>query len=485
MSRNQIVLFGLMVHLLTAFFSVGVHQSDELFQVYEFAGYKLGINRVGDLPWEFASQMRSGIQPFIVYSITKLFLALTVHNPFTISFFIRLCTSLFSFGATVLLLRELEKDIKTPQWKNWLWVFGLLFWCLPYFHARFSAENFSATLFVFGLVMVLRHLSFPDQNGYLFLAGLFFGLSFWCRFQMSFMIAGLLVWLLFLRKIKWVPVLLIVAGMLLAFIPGLLADRWLYGQWTFSPWNYLDLNLFQDKASQFGYQPVYYYLNQSLLQLIPPFSLLILGCVFMFWWRFNKHVITWVTLPFVLLHILVGHKELRFLFPILNFLPFMTLYTLQSFQERDHLWKLLSKQWILRVALVVNGLLLVYFMFKPADTISHQLEKIYSTVRGNAPLLLYERETPYNNLASLNYFRNRAVQTLDLKKDTVGGLRSENVYYISEKFNEGDKVIKNHTIFVKVYSNFPVWFSYLNFNGWLERNGTFSIYKMENRWGDL
>ena len=39
--------------------------------------------------------------------------------------------------------------------KKVLWLFGLLFWCLPYFHARLSAENFSSTLFLFGFILFL------------------------------------------------------------------------------------------------------------------------------------------------------------------------------------------------------------------------------------------------------------------------------------------------------------------------------------------
>ena len=485
-SRNQIIFFGLVAHVVAAFFSVGYHQSDELFQVYEFAGYRLGINKVEDLPWEFAAQMRSGIQPFLVYGITRCFHFFSVQNPFTIAFFIRLCMSLFAFAATVKLLRVLDKEIRTQRLKDGLWAFGLLFWCLPYFHARFSAENFSASLFVFGLATVLNSRSLKAKSVDLFLAGAFFGVAFFCRFQMSFMIAGLLFWLIFIDKLMWQRLLLIVAGMLVAAVFGFLGDKWLYGQWVASPWNYLDLNLFQGKASEFGREPFYFYILESLVQLIPPFSIFIIAAVIFFWLKFSKHVITWITLPFVLLHFCVAHKELRFLFPMLNFLPFMILYCIQFLRENSvKAFKAIDKKWILNLALAVNAIVLTYFMLKPADNISYMQKKIYEIVQGDRPILLYENTNPYNNIASLNYFRNAAIRTQDLKTDTADVKENKTIYYFSEKFGEQDAVVKNKKTFIKLYSNFPVWVSYLNFNGWLERTETFSIYKMKNTVADL
>jgi len=34
------------------------------------------------------------------------------------------------------------------------------------------------------------------------------------------------------------------------------------------------------------------------------------------WVRYPRHILTWTTLPFFIFHSLVGHKELRYLFPI-------------------------------------------------------------------------------------------------------------------------------------------------------------------------
>jgi hypothetical protein len=124
-----------------------------------------------------------------------------------------------------------------------------------------------------------------------------------------------------------------------------------------------------------------------------------------------------------------------------------------------------------------NLLLLIYFTFKPADNTSQALKKIYDLVEGEKPILLYENRNPYNNFASLNYFRNINIKTQDLKVDSTS-MTTDEVYYFSERPGVGETVKINNKRFVRIYSNFPAWLSYFNFNGWLERTGTYSIYKM-------
>ena len=466
-TKNQIIIVGFIFHLLAAFFSVGYHQCDELFQVFEFAGYKLGLNAATDLPWEFHSQMRSGLQPLVVYFFTVICKALYISSPFQIAFILRIVQSIFSFTAMVLLLRMFEKELESPGLKRAIWFSGLLFWCIPYFHARLSSENVAGTLFIFSLVITNR-----NSGRSFFVAGMLAGLAFIIRFQTGFMVAGLLGWLLFIKKTPFKLVVISFAGFAAALSMGLLSDKWLYGKWVLSWWNYIDLNLFQDKASQFGREPVYFYLEQSFLQLIPPFSIFIIVAVILFWVRFYRHAITWITLPFVLLHFMVPHKELRFLFPILNFIPIMVIMSFQSLtKENQAMW---NKKWIIRFALLVNGCALLLFSLKPADNISFSLKKIYDETAGDSIVMLFNKSDPYNKQGSLNYFHKPGLVTI-----SADSLRTfpRNAYFYSHDFSSPRVIIIKRRAFVKVYASYPAWFTHLNFNGWLERTVQFSIYK--------
>lgn len=475
-SRNFLLLTAFLFHVCAAIFSIGYHQCDELFQVYEFAGYKLGLNNANDMPWEFHEQMRSGIQPLIVYCVTKLFNLFSIHNPFTIALFLRTLQATISFIAIVSLLKILEKEMLISKLKGWLWAFTLFFWCLPYFHARFSSENFSSTLFIFGLVILLNNLNKRSTIiSYLF-AGFLFGISFLCRFQISFFIIGLFGWLLFIQRAQLKFLLIIFFGSIIALGLGLLIDHWMYGKITFTWWNYLNLNLFKNKASIYGSEPIYYYLQESLVQLVPPFSLIIIFSCFVFWKKNTRHVITWITIPFIFLHFFVSHKELRFLFPVLNFLPFMVIFYFQSIWVSTNNFILFFKRkGFLYFAIVLNFILLLFFIFKPADNTTHSLKIIYEKVEGPNPILLYEGNSPYNNEGSLNYFRNMTIQPVYFPNDTT--LAKDNMYYFSEKYNEGEFIIKGNKKFKLIYCSIPPWFLKINFNGWVDRVFAFSIYR--------
>jgi len=70
-SYRTLLLAGLGVYILTAFASQGYLQSDEHFQVLEFADYKLGVTPAADLPWEFQQQIRPALQPALAVGVIR------------------------------------------------------------------------------------------------------------------------------------------------------------------------------------------------------------------------------------------------------------------------------------------------------------------------------------------------------------------------------------------------------------------------------
>ncbi|MGZ3883629.1 MAG: hypothetical protein ACXVPQ_04795 [Bacteroidia bacterium] len=468
-------MLALLIHIITAYFSVGYHHGDELFQIYEFAGYKLGLNSASTMPWEFHEKIRPGLQPLIVYGFTKFFSALSVSDPFTVSLFLRLCQSLLSFFAIVQLLRYFETELQDEHLKKIYWWAGLLWWCLPYFHARLSSENFSSTLFLLGLVLILRE---RGRWWHFMLAGLLFGLSFLCRFQLGFMVFGCCAWLLFVNRSPFKFLLVLFSGVLAALAIGAFVDQWLYGEPVLSWWNYLDANFFKDKASIYGREPFYFFFVEAVLQLIPPFSIFMIAGLIFFWIKFPRHVLTWITLPFVFLHFFVGHKELRFLFPMLNFLPPMLLLVYQRYNASgSRPMPLLRSKAFAGLFIAVNSAALISFSLWPADHISSALAHIYKVSEGKEGTLLYSDNNPYNTVAALNYFRNGRLRTLALADSVSLDSLSGPLYYYTETPLAGKEVRIRGRRFQKVYSNFPDWIRYVNFNHWVDRVLSYSVYK--------
>jgi len=70
LARNCLI-FSLLMHLLCAWFVNWIYHPDQLFQILEFGGYKLGVIHAGDLAWEYGAQLRSAAQPAMVFFSIK------------------------------------------------------------------------------------------------------------------------------------------------------------------------------------------------------------------------------------------------------------------------------------------------------------------------------------------------------------------------------------------------------------------------------
>src|SRR5688572_24767330 len=94
--HRNIFLVATGLYLITAWFSIGFHHFDEHYQILEFAGYKIGFNAADNLAWEFPSQIRPGLQPFLAFVLIKLLSLIQITDPFIQAFFIRCVSAAFS-----------------------------------------------------------------------------------------------------------------------------------------------------------------------------------------------------------------------------------------------------------------------------------------------------------------------------------------------------------------------------------------------------
>lgn len=300
------------VTLVTGWFSETFFFPDEHFQILEFMAMKLGITAPSDLPWEYAAKLRPFLQPFLYYLITAPLYALGVRDPFALMTVLRLATGIFSLAALFVFaqtfMERLTRQDEQRAYARMLPFMGFL----PYLFVRTASETAACAFFMFALVLAQK-----GGGKRLAVAGLLAGLAFECRYQTAFMSLGLMAWLWFQARIKPGALAAFVAGGVAAVALAAVVDRWGYGVWCFPPWNYFDVNLIQGVASKsFGTSPFYAYLYLELGTLFAPITamLVIAGIVAAI--RSPRHVVTWVTVPFVLIHCLMAHKEERFLFPL-------------------------------------------------------------------------------------------------------------------------------------------------------------------------
>ncbi len=305
--RSLLILTAVVI--VTAWFSDLFYFPDEHFQVLEFMAYKLGITPASALPWEFAARIRPWMQPAIYYAIAAPLRGLGVTDMFAISFILRLLTGLFSVAALAVFVRALLPTIAGDEARRFFVRYLPLFGFLPYLFVRTSSETLSAAFIALALAAAL--------NRRLALAGLLCGLAFECRYQTALMGLGLFAWLAVIARTRIPALAAFIGGGLAALALGALADRWGYGAWLFPPFDYFNVNIVQGVAAKtFGREPVFSYLYLLPATGFFAITLVIMAGMLALWLRSPRHAVTWMTLPFVALHVAVAHKEARFLFPL-------------------------------------------------------------------------------------------------------------------------------------------------------------------------
>lgn len=472
--------FWLLLYSVGAWFSTGFHHFDEHFQIIEFAQYKMGLNVANDLTWEFHERMRPALQPALAYAGLQTMKAVDITDPFFQMFLFRWLTALLSLWAALLFFKKFSGRLATEQHKNWFWLLNLGLWMLVFSRLRFSSEAWSALGMLVGLVLVTDE----KRHGRLLLGGLLLGLSFVFRFQAGIFVFGLGAWMLFIQKNSWKELGLAFSGISLAILLGVVADRWFYDEWVFTPWHYLDLNIIQDKVSNFGVSPWYQYFVDLLLYGIPPFSIVLLLFGLLYPIFFPKSPVAWAVIPFVLLHIAVGHKEARFLFPAVAFLPWMAVAVAAKLPERFSGTKWLVKPIWARLFWGFNAVALAIIVFKPAEANMGLYKYLYHNYAGSKTLILGLNDIPYEheNL-QVRFFRDTlwTRQRLDIDS-TINSADYKNTLVTVNHALPYDSaklvaLVGEEARISPLYRDMPAWMMLLEYKGWYRRSDKWHVYQ--------
>jgi hypothetical protein len=310
--RIALAAAALCLYCFAAWRSAGFHHPDEYFQTIEFASEKLGKTHAAFLPWEHSHRLRPYLQPAAYAATGRVLAAAGVTAPSTAMLAFRLGSALLNLAALLLLWAALARRVPEARARTWLLAACLFTFFLPYLSVRTSSESVSGAFLTAGVAAFLLLEARPVRAG--LAAGLLLGLAFDTRYQLGLCVAGFGAWVLLVRRAVR-PFLALAAGVALMVALGLAVDRWGYGVWTLTPWNYLRANLIEGRANAFGTAPFYQYVV-DLAATWPPLPALAGLAVVVFWFRARRDPLTWTTVPLVLGHSALAHKELRFLFPL-------------------------------------------------------------------------------------------------------------------------------------------------------------------------
>lgn len=359
-----LLLIFSVIYLIATIKSNGYYYPDEHFQIIEFAGLKAKWNSEKDLPWEYAAKIRPTLQPLIALIIFKSAGLFQLKDPFLLATILRLASAIFSFSAIYFFICRFIRDVD----RNYRLVFVLLsfcLWFLPSLNVRFSSENWSGCC----LLIAIGLIRFPKKSTWHFiLIGILFGLAFEFRFQSAFAIAGLAIWLIVIGKTSFPDLTRIATGICLMILAGLALDSLYYGTWVFTPYQYFKMNILEGIASAYGTSPWYMYFNMMFYAPTILIGMAILTSIVWLAFFNPRNIVLWAVIPFIFFHSVVAHKELRFLFPIINFIPYLLISAYQSARLKlikNRIAEMFSGA-ILAAIYLINLAGLVMLIFKPA-----------------------------------------------------------------------------------------------------------------------
>jgi phosphatidylinositol glycan class B len=329
-------------------------------------------------------------------------MALGLTDMFAITFLLRLVTGLFSVFALAFFARAMLETLKAEAEKRAFARYLPLFGFLPYLFVRTSSESLSAAFAAIAVALVLRGTS----ARLLALAGLLCGLAFEARYQTAMLGLGIFAWLAIIARVRMPGLAAFAGGGVIALLLGALANRWGYGAWVFPPWDYFYVNIVQGVAAKnFGREPVFAYLYLMPAQIFFAITLALMAAMLAMWLRNARHVLSWVSLPFVLLHVVVAHKEARFLFPLAIL---ATAFPVLGFSPTLPRWRgFFTKIWgwrnslAARAVAVISVAAMIYFALYPFGVRPHMpmAQYLYRHAPGVIYSTLAHRSSPIRFIA--------------------------------------------------------------------------------------
>lgn len=320
--------------------------------------------------------MRPWLHPLLFYPLEWLSLHLLDWSPFVRTTVHRACVA--ALALYVIARRTRQEPKRLP-------LYACLFF-FPFLDVRISSEAIGGWLFALAYA-IDDEQGAETQPRWRVACGVLLGLAVVIRFQALVLVFGLLLFHLSQRQLQrcvWLGL-----GMLVALALGTLCDVWGYGDFTIVAWNYFNQNILLGKAVRFGSgaSPWYWYLRAILDKTYYVPGAIMLVALGWQWLGRPRSKLTFISLPFVLLHCAVAHKELRYLFPLAPFVPDLLLALWQDVRAR---W---ASRCFARVFIAFNLLLLPLAALSDADADVGLYAALYSNPSARNITIYYENNT--------------------------------------------------------------------------------------------
>lgn len=494
-SKNGIITFivaiAAVVYIITAFNSHGFYHADEHYQIIEFAGLKLGTHTPNDLAWEFKAQIRPTLQPVICFVLFKVCEVFNINNPYNQAFVLRLLSALLALVVIFFFIQNTKGFSKNGSLIIAYYLLSYFLWFIPIISVRFSSETWSGLFFLLSLSQFFNNSKNKTKP---FQIGLLFGISFLFRFQIAFALLGFGLWLIFINRSKLNYLFKVGISFLTIVSLGIIIDSWFYSEFVFTPWNYFYKNIIEGAAPEFSTSPWYFYLLKLLsypsyfigIPIALSYIILII--------KKPGNFILWVTIPFIVAHSIIAHKEERFLFPVVYLFPLMLIESYLVIRNliKNRSFKMIVNYSLITVFVIMNAIGIIAMGQKAAGIGRMEITKHIHDKYGNEDinLVFCSWSNPYNPWHSLpvkfyleNSLTDHRINNLcelndSLLKDNAINLLV--IRKIDKKNIDCSKILNTNNIVFETQS-VPKWIEKLNerYKGF-ENHNILELYRFKN-----
>jgi phosphatidylinositol glycan class B len=249
-----------------------------------------------------------------------------------------------------------------------------------------------------------------EHWGWCLLAGFILALSFYFRFQVAFCFVGLGIWWIinYPKTIK--KMFVTKAGFLLGIGFNMYLDVSFYGKFCFTPYNYFYANIVEGRAASFGTSPWWYYIAILAALTVPLLSFFLFG-LFAKSLANYKNPYAMAMLFFVLGHSAVGHKEERFVFPVMFFIVYLAAEAYRSSvgtqQFIKNLWSNKYYGWFIKggvwFSVFINVLFVTLFAIEPYKQPVKFIKRINEEFKDPQQEIICYKQSPYTTESNLEY----------------------------------------------------------------------------------
>ncbi|KAI9564959.1 hypothetical protein GHT06_008700 [Daphnia sinensis] len=437
---------------------------DEYWQSLEVS-HRLSFG-YGYLTWEWFEGIRSIIYPAVFVIPYKVLAYLSLDSQQALIYVPRVIQALFSVWAEWNFVKGIKNVLNRPQ-VSWFMLLELGNHFLYYVTSRTLANTVEMNLVLLGISYFLNHC----KGAFLLCVMISCYMRptsapIWLPFLLCF-IQQEKHWIFSKKFLKVVLECSVVLGAVLGL------DSWWYGKPVLVPVQFLLFNVVTDLSQFYGEHSWHWYFTNALPSLMGP---TLIPLVFIF---SNKKASNYIdnkvitiqlsALLYILCHSFVGHKEIRFLTPIIPLLNFLAAIKLPTFRWRKTFLALfcvwnISLIWYLSVRHqrgVLDATKFIGSFVRPEDKVLYLMPchstPLYSHVHVNASLQFLTCPPNLHHLKNYvdeadRFYENptkwlvdkpswalaKYVVIFDTLFDTISSLLESNNYHVIGNFFHAD-----------------------------------------------